>query len=251
MIAALGLVYGFQVGRVENFSVEVKLKGWIPLFGGREGDALVKMNVQAKAVEPKVKGNLAVLATITDLDGNAFGAGLPVSTRNIDQFFPPSTTQFKPNGEVLENDAPVVKLPIRLPGLDSKRLAEISYLPLVLKVTPDKYSFERAFGESKMKYVVQAVDEKNESLIYKISLTQRADTFEDNFGNEVTESKATYKVLSALSGDGTATFDAKKAIFTLVKIQYTNKSELTPMKPGKRAKSRSLTTDLTVKHQNP
>lgn len=251
MIAALGLVYGFQVGRVENFSVEVGLKGWIPLFGGREGEAVVKMNVKATGVEPKNKENQAVLATITELDGQAFGAALPVSTKNIDQFFPPATTEFKSNGTVIGTDAPNVKLPIRIPGLDSKRLAEISYLPLELKLTRDKYTFERSFGEAKMKYGVVAVKEQEPLIDYKIDLSQKSTTFEDNFGNEVEQSKAIYKVESVLSGDGTATFDTKNFVFSKVKISYTNTSNLIPLKAGKQAKTRALTTNLTVLHLKP
>lgn len=251
MFQALGLVFGFQLGRVENFALEVKLNGWIPLFGGREGEAVVKMNVKVTGVEPKQKGNQAALATITELDGQAFGAALPISTKNIDQFFPPATSQFKSNGEVLETDAPNVKLPIRLPGLDSKRLPEISYLPIVLNQKEEKYTFERAFGESKMKYEVQVLGEAGGQVKYKIVISQKAETYEDNFGNEVEASKGIYKVESNLSGDGTATFDLEKSVFLMTKITYTNKSNLTPIKPGKQPKSRSLTTQLTVEHKKP
>lgn len=250
MLTTLGLVYAFSVGRIEQFDVNVKLKGWIPLFGGREGEANVDLIVKATGVDAKEAGDQAVLSEITSMKATAFGSTLPLNTNNVEQFFPKSTAQFRANGKVLSNDAPDIKLPVKLPGLDSKRLAEISYLPLELPSGSETYSFERNFSGVLVKYSVKSLGVVDGIASFDIKLSQSETGFEDNFGNATEQKEGIYATESTLVGSGSATWNLKRALFTKVQITSVNTTNLKPLKPNKKAKSRILETQLTIQHKS-
>lgn len=239
---ALGHTYGFSPNQVERFKVKIELEGWIPLFGGKEGTSTVDMLVEARVKGVATDGTISVESEIVEMTASAFGAKLPLNSNNIGQFFPRAVVEFDPVGKVLKNSAPAIKMPVQLPGLDSQRLPEISYLPIQLGAD-GKYEFVRTFNGNKMTYVVIA-DGKG----YKFALGQKSNGFEDAYGNPAEEADAKAQVTTELKGEGEASFNLTNRFFDKVTVKTTAVSDVKPF--GTRpAVKRTLTTKLTILHQ--
>ncbi|MEI8282860.1 MAG: hypothetical protein WCG75_10680, partial [Armatimonadota bacterium] len=147
------------------------------------------------------------------------------------------------------NEAPDIKMPVKLPGLDSKRLPEISYVPLIIDRqaaaggTP--FEFSRKFNGAVMKYKVipGLQDEFKEE--FTIEVSQDSDSFEDAYGNPTPETGAKSKLKTVLTGKGSATFNMEKQMFDKVVVETNAVSDVTVIKTGKTSK-RSLKTTLTI-----
>jgi hypothetical protein len=249
-IAALALFFGFKPGVSHSFDVAVNFDGYVPIFGGRNGKADVKMTVLAQGVKSSNGDLLAATSEITDITVNAFGSVLPLNKDNVSQFFPKGTAEFLPWGEVKTNTAPAVVMPAKLPGLDSQRLPEISFLPLELPMQePTKglrYSFKRLFNGNPMTYdvTVNSSGEKNVMLTFKLS--QKETGFEDAYKNQ-TEDKAKAKFTTdlKLDGSGIAIFDIASGCFDQVELSMNAESEVKNIKTGAIA-NRNLKTTLKI-----
>ncbi len=244
-----GPSYYFTKGSETKFNVKIQFEGFIPLFGGREGKADVAMVVRAVGVEPKQSELQSVDSEIIDLKAIAFGSTLPLNKNNIGMFFPRAIATFESTGEVKLNDAPDINMPVKLPGLDSKRLPEISYVPLIIDrvaaASGKPFEFSRKFNGAVMKYkVVPGLqDEYKEE--FAIEVTQASDGFEDAYGNPCVEASAKSKVTTVLVGMGSARFNMDKQMFDKVVVETNAASDVTVIKTGKTSK-RSLKTTLTI-----
>jgi hypothetical protein len=245
--------YDFPVGSETKFNVKVQFDGYLPLFGGKVGKADVDMIVRALGVESKKSDLQSVDSEITELKAVAFGSTLPLNKNNIGQFFPRAIAVIEMNGEVKKNDAPEVNMPVKLPGLDSRRLPEISYVPLVIDAAAaasgKSYEFKRTFNGSVMTYKVTPgkMDESKED--FTIEINQESESFEDAYGNpligEAVRSVAKSYLKTILTGKGTATFNFAKRMFDKVVVETTGDTVVTNIKTGKTSK-RSLKTTLTI-----
>ena len=241
--------YDFPLGTETKFNVHVQFDGFIPLFGGKVGKADVNMVVRAVSIPEKMAELQAVESEITELKAVAFGTTLPLNKNNIGGFFPKATATFPLTGQVKFNGADHIDMPVKLPGLDSQRLPEISYLPLVLDqdalAALKPYSFTRTFNSVPMKYQVTpgAIEDGHEK--FEIAIDQETTTFEDAYGNPIPEEGAKSKVRTVLTGKGTATFNIAKHMFDKVVVETNGDSDVTNMKTGKTSK-RMLKTTLTI-----
>lgn len=241
--------YDFPVGSESKFNVKVQFDGFLPLFGGRVGKADVDMVVRATGVESKKSDLQSVDSEIIELKAVAFGSALPLNKNNIGQFFPRAIAVIETNGIVKQNDAPEVFMPVKLPGLDSRRLPEISYVPLVInriaagEGTP--YEFTRTFNGSPMKYKVTPGKQDEAKEEFTIEVSQETSGFEDTYGNPSDETGAKSKLKTVLTGKGTATFNFEKRMFDKVVVETTSDTEVTVIKTSKSSK-RSLKTTLTI-----
>lgn len=259
LVFATTFAYSFATGTTTKFDVNVEFEGYLPLLGGKNGKANVEMKVDARGIPTTMAGATPAMASVESeieslsvkLNSNA----LPLTKDNIDQFFPKSVVVIEPNGKVIENSAPKRKLPVKLPGLDSQRFPDISFLPVLLPETPlsegESYTFKKLFNGSNVAYnvtFVKAVEGKAE---LKIVLDQDTTEFEDEYRNPVDEEKdATSKVESHLSGEGTATFDLKRGVFLITKIEATNVSKIINLKTQAQT-DRKLKTTLLIKISEP
>ncbi len=241
--------YSYPLGSETKFQVKVQFDGYIPLFGGKIGKADVDLTVSAKSVLEKDPRLTAVESQITELKAVAFGVALPLNKNNIGQFFPKATATIDLNGMVKSNSAPAIDMPVKLPGLDSQRLPEISYVPLVLNteglLTNKPYEFDREFNHAKMHYTVTpgAIVDAVQSLDIKV--TQDSDGFEDSYGNPSEESIAKSKLVTHLEGTGKAKFNIALGKFDKVVMETNGATTVTNIKSGKTS-SRSLKTTLTI-----
>ena len=247
MTAAL-LTYAFTIGVPVTFDVNVQFEGWIPIFGGREGKANVNMTVVATAL----KSN-EIESHIPKIDAEAFGVVLPLNNTNVDQFFPKATAVFDATGTVTKNSAPAIKMPAKLPGLDSQRLPEISFLPVALPKSElkvgESYVFSRSYGGQEFKYLSTLSTETDSEAIFKLKLTSKRDGFEDAYGNSLeTEKGAKRKTLALLDGSGTAHFSKALGGFDAVEVVTTETTTSEPLAGGKQT-FKKLTTTLKIKRQ--
>ena len=241
--------YDFPVGSEVKFNVKIEFDGFIPLFGGKVGKTDVDMVVRALGVESKKSDHQTVDSEITELKAVAFGSTLPLNKNNIGQFFPRAKAVIEPNGVVTENDAPDVNMPVKLLGLDSRRLPEISYVPLLINVNAadagKPYEFTRSFNGAPMKYKVTPTVQNETAEAFDIEISQDSNGFEDAYGNPASEATARSKVKTVLTGNGKATFNLAKKLFDKVVVETNGETEVTNIKTGKTSK-RSLKTTLTI-----
>lgn len=244
------LAYSFVVGQPVSFDVNVRFEGWIPLFGGREGKANVNMTVVANAIRDG-----EVESSISKIDAEAFGVVLPLNSNNVDQFFPKATAVFDASGVVTKNTAPAIKMPAKLPGLDSQRLPEISYLPLALPrkelAKGESYTFTRSYGGQDFKYTATLTDNSETAADFKIQISSQRDGFEDAYGNAAeTEKGAKKKTRALLDGTGVAHFSKTLGSFDTVEVTTTEVTTAAPISGGKET-SKTLKTTLKIKRQTP
>jgi hypothetical protein len=241
--------FNFPLGSETKFNVKVQFDGYIPLFGGKSGKADVDMVVKAISVPEKSRNLQAVDSEIIELKAVAFGSTLPLNKNNIGAFFPKAVATFDSTGLVKFNGAEHKEMPVKLPGLDSQRLPEISYVPLVLNQEAigemKPYEFTRTFNGSPLKYkVTPGTIEKNRET-FQIEIDQESSSFEDSYGNPIVEEGAKSKLKTVLTGKGTAIFNIEKQMFDKVVVETTGDTEVTVIKSGKTSK-RSLRTTLTI-----
>ncbi len=241
--------YDFPVGSEVKFNVKIEFDGFIPLFGGKVGKTDVDMVVRALGVESKKSGLQTVDSEIIELKAVAFGSTLPLNKNNIGQFFPRAKAVIGSNGAVAENDAPEVMMPVKLPGLDSRRLPEISYVPLVINLdaasSGKPYEFTRSFNGAPMKYKVTPTVQNETTEAFDIEINQDSNGFEDAYGNPTSEALAKTKTKTVLTGKGKATFNLVKRLFDKVVVETAGETEVTNIKTGKTLK-RSLKTTLII-----
>lgn len=203
MLAPLLLTYGLLPGVSAVFKVTVEFDGYLPLLGGKEGTAVVRMTVPVRGVPDKDLAKLSAQSEIMSFSISLNGAELPFTAENVRGFFPKSTVRFLPYGKFLETDAPAKKLPVRLPGLDPQRFADITFLPLEFPPAGIQagttYRFEKPFSGQKVTYSATPAKIDEEAVTVKIALAQ-----EDEAGS--------------LTGEGAATFDRARGVFRLVEV---------------------------------
>ncbi|MDH4387633.1 MAG: hypothetical protein QE269_02785 [Fimbriimonas sp.] len=253
----LALAYAFAAGHPVSFDVTVQFEGWISIFGGREGKANVSMIVVANPVPPKEAGFSVseVESSISKIEAEAFGVQLPLNSSNVDQFFPKAVATFDLQGVVIKNTAPAIKMPAKLPGLDSQRLPEISFLPLALPKTEIKegesYSFSRTYSGQEFKYTVTLMKQNESGSDLTIKLVSTRDGFEDAYGNTLETVKgAKKKSRSELGGAGSAHFSRALGSFDKVEVETTETTTTEPLTGGKQT-VKKLKTTLKIKRQTP
>ncbi|HZH98926.1 MAG TPA: hypothetical protein VEX38_08135 [Fimbriimonadaceae bacterium] len=217
LIAAVALTpvaYNFPVSKPVNYSVEIGFKGFIPVLGGNEGSADVKMQVQVKGLDPDDKGRPRTQSDLTDMKIVFNGATLPFGLDNVKQFFPRNTLVITPQGKIVETDAPAIDLPVRLPGFDAKRFPDITYLPIEFPeegIEEGKaFTYSKAFGDSAVSYEVLPTSIKADTIDLTVKMSQTYTTFEDEAANVLKSDKdAVSRVETEVKGEGKAVFDRK------------------------------------------
>lgn len=254
-LAALTLVpvaYGFGPTTKLSYSVSVHFDGYIPILGGQEGKVDVKMpiTVLGKALDGE---NQQAVGEITDFKIVFNGAPLPFTLENVKEYFPKNTVSFTPAGKIVKNDAPNIDIPVKLPGLDPKRFPDITYLPVEFPVDGlsegQTWSYKKAFGNSDVNYTCKALSIKEDKITIEMQLAQTYDGFEDESKNPVKDEKdAISKVVTTVTGKGTAVFDLKRCVVESFKATADALSQVTDLET-KKTSDRKLVTVMDVQLQ--
>jgi predicted HNH restriction endonuclease len=168
----------------------------------------------------------------------------------VQTYFPRTTISLERNGKIVESDAPNIKLPVRLPGLDVKRFPDITYVPIQFPdremKTGDTWMFKKKFGESDIDYTCTVGEKKEDAVIINVSIKQEYELLEDAALEVVTEEKnAEHRVKTVMSGSGIVLFDTKRG--SVVKAEMVNDavSDVTKLVDGSKSK-RSLRTTFSL-----
>lgn len=247
------IAYSFPVDTHLTYSVKVDFDGYLPLLRGRNALASLTMAVDVFGAPP-ADNNPRVVSELKTAKMTLNGGTLPVSKDNLEKWFPRTTIEATPEGKQLKSDAPDVKLPVRLPGLDVKRFPDITYLPIEFPkggIEEGKaFKFQKLFGDSPVTYEVTPTKISPNTVDLTIKLSQNSVTFEDDHRAPTEEASAVTKVTTELSGEGTAEFDLKRGLVTSLSIEAHSVGQAIDLKT-KTEIDRKLKTTLTVSLMKP
>lgn len=219
------------------YDVQVNFEGYMPVLGGQEGTAQVDLEFTALGVGPDKEGNPQAATELQGIKFSFNGAQLPLDLDKARFYFPKTTLSLTPQGRVLKTDAPDVALPIRLPGLDIKRIPDLTFLPIEFPKdgveAGSQWSFTKAFGNSEVTYQLKATEVTDDQIQMDLQLSQSYDSLEDAAKSIPANPKdAISKVHTDMTGTGKATFDRKLGLIRLSSIDATAVSTVTPVEGG-------------------
>ncbi|MFM9872868.1 MAG: hypothetical protein ACKVQS_05315 [Fimbriimonadaceae bacterium] len=254
LVAAAALAssaYRFEAETKLDYDVNVVFEGFLPLLGGNEGKADVKMGVRVNGLEPDDLG-IRSTSELTAFEISFNGGKLPLDVESAKVYFPKTTVTSTNLGKVLKSNAPELNLPVRLPGLDVRRFPDITYLPIELSgkelTVGENWKFERLFGDAPMQYdctVLQVRDSGRVTIAVKVH--QQYEVWEDETLEVVPEEKgATARVKTTLDGSGTVFFDVSKGVAVGADMKNATTSDVRDIKSGKTT-TRKLNSTLKVR----
>lgn len=250
-LALVPVGYGIAPGFKCSYDVEFAFDGFIPVLGGMEGQVSAKLGIEVVGLAPdKIAPNKASYELKT------FGLFIgqdefPYSIDKIKPFFPKTNVWYSDLGKVQKTDAPKLEIPVRLPGIDPKRFADLSFLPVEFPGTSleegQKWAYQKAFGDSTVNYEVSLKSVSDTVIELNLNLKQNYSVLEDEAKNVVKSDKdAIAKVDTSVSGTGIAVYDRQKRLFISVEISADSLSEVTDLKTKEKS-SRKLKTATKVK----
>lgn len=251
LVGLIPVTYVLPPDTTTRYTLEVSFEGYLPVLGGKDGKAAVLMQISVLGLKPETDGTLRASSDITDLKLSLNGAALPVALSGIKTFFPKTTVELSPEGKILRSDAPDVKLPVRLPGLDPKRFPDITYLPLEFPkggiVEGKEFQFRKGFGGNDVTYRVHSTKIDDAELRLAIDVEQEYTTYEDDSHNPLPDDKgATSQIVTHLLGHGTAVFSRLVGSVGDIQIDADATSVVTDL-ASKQTSNRALKTRLHVK----
>ena len=160
--ALIPVAYTLPPAKPATYSVQVSFDGYMPVLGGQEGTAQADLEFSVQGLAPDSQGNPQASTELQGLKFAFNGANLPLDIEKAKAYFPKTTLSITPQGKVLKTDAPNVSLPIRLPGLDIKRIPDLTFLPVEFPLNGIEaggvWSFKKLFGDSEVDYELKDGD---------------------------------------------------------------------------------------------
>jgi hypothetical protein len=249
------LQYSFDAGSTLSYDSRIEFEGFIPILGGNEGKCVVEMSVSVAGLKPTKEGTVRAANEITKFKVAFNEAVLPLDVTSVQTYFPRTTISLERSGRIVESDAPNIKLPVRLPGLDVKRFPDITYVPIQFPdkelVNGDTWTFKREFGESEIGYTCTVGERKGSAVIINVAIRQEYELLEDAALEVVTDEKdAEARVKTVLTGSGIVLFDTERG--AVVKAEMVNDavSDVTKIVDGSKSK-RDLRTTFSLSLQVP
>lgn len=233
------------------YSMKVDFEGYLPILGGQE-DALanVSMGFKVTGLAADGEGNPQAANELTAFELKFGGAPMPFDVESVKAYFPKNTISYTALGKIVKNDAPDIALPVRLPGLDVKRIPDITFMPIQF---PDggievgkAFEYTKKFGDSDVAYVVTPNALEGNTLKLDVKMKQTYETMEDEAKNVTAKPEDAFsKVTTTVEGTGLVTFDVEKGIVVESTVTADATSKATEIKSGK-SSDRKLKTKLWV-----
>ncbi|MEQ1822240.1 MAG: hypothetical protein ABL949_07010 [Fimbriimonadaceae bacterium] len=256
MITALGCIlghplYNFPIGKTTSYNLNVEFDGFVPMLGGIDGKITVDLGMDVVGIK-RLEDIIEVASDLSSAEIRLDGEKLPFTVDNIKKFFPKNTITASLYGQIKTNDAPDIKTPVRLPGLDVKRMPDISYMPIEFPTNFDgktDWKFEKTFGDSKMTYEVSPSWEGS-TILMKVKIAQTYTNYEDESKNLLEKADEAFaRVVTEVKGEGVIKFDNERGLVTESKIVANAVSQVTELKK-ETTTERKLKTTLTCKLKN-
>jgi len=244
------VTYSFPRDKPAMYDVVMKFDGFIPILGGQSGVVDVELGVSAQGIPSDPNGIPQATTELQAIKIKFNGAALPLDIMNAKTYFPKTTISLTPQGRILKSDAPNMTLPIRLPGLDIKRMPDVTFLPIEFPVegveAGKEWSYRKSFGDSDVLFTLKATSITDEKVEMDVTMKQSYDTLEDSALAIPTDPKdAVSKVHTDVTGVGKATFDRKLGLIKVAVVDADAKSKVTAIAGGK-VTDRDLKTHLAI-----
>lgn len=255
LLAAIALSYKVPATPLE-YTMKVDFAGYIPVLGGQENaDCNVAMGFTVNSTSQDAEGNPRAVFDLTDVEIKFGGAPLPFDLDSVRPYFPKNTISHTPTGKILKTDAPDIQLPVRLPGLDVKRIPDITYMPIEFPAegveVGKAFEFKKKFGDSEVSYKVTAVKQEGATLFLDLTMSQTYETMEDEAKNVTIKAEdAAARVKTTVEGKGTIQFDVERGVVVSSKVVADASSTVSSLKGedlGKRNLKTTVQVDLRAK----
>lgn len=260
LVVASSFVYQIPETPVE-YGVRINFDGYLPILGGIENKVKVDLGLEVKSLASKEERlQLRYSLKSFDLalrDGESDNfVSMKFPFEDAKEYFPDSKVTYTRKGNILETTAPDGKMPVRLPGLHSQHLPDVTFLLLQFPEKEvdenEKWTYTRRFGDSDVRYevVYRGKEEKGER--FDVELSQSYETLEDLNHNPVsTREKAEYLVKTTVKGSGVVYFSGLSGVISYAEIRAEAVSSVESLK-GALEKSRKLVTTFVLeKKANP
>jgi hypothetical protein len=244
------LLFQFDTPKPIIYQMNATFDGFLPLFGGNEGKAVVVLDVAVKKLPTEKDGTLRLEHELTDAKLTFNDAPLPFTVDNLRNFFPKTVVTIDTEGRTLATTAPKIPVPVRLPGLDVQRMADLVYLPVIFdnraREPKDQWSFKKPFGESDVLYTCTLRERKQDQQPIDVKLEQAYSVLEDEALQVTADEKdAVSRVETTMTGGGTMDFDVKRGLFVKTVLTANAVSKVTDLKT-KAVTERKLKIEFTV-----
>lgn len=248
-LALMTAEYKTEPAAKHAYVMDAEFNGFLPILGGNEGKAEIRMGV-AVTGESKNADELKLSSEISSFSIKFNEAPLPLGLDAVQDFFPKAVVTINKQGKVLANTAPNTPLPVRLPGLDPRRMPDITFVPLEFSSEEIKpgltWKFDRDFSGAPLAYTCKV--ESVEGDVATVSVTVKQEfTALENDGLEVVKKQedATASVKTEMTGEGRVWFNLAGGYALGSEMRNVAISTVTPLKQGKKGERR-LTTRLNV-----
>ncbi len=241
--------YKIEPAAKHAYVMDAEFNGFLPILGGNEGKAEIRMGIAVEG-ESRTENELKISSEISAFSIKFNGAPLPLGLDAVQDFFPKATVTLNRQGKVLANTAPNTPLPVRLPGLDPRRMPDITFVPLEFSSDEVKpgltWKFERDFSGAPLAYSCRVESVEGDVAALSIAVKQEFTALE-NEGLEVVkkEEDAVASVKTIMTGEGKVWFNLTGGYALGSEMQNLAVSTVTPLKQGKKSERR-LTTRLNV-----
>lgn len=250
-LALASAQYGFEPGAKHDYQMTAVFDGFLPILGGNTGKAEISMGLTVTG-EGKSASEVKAASEITSFSMKFNEAPLPFGLEMVQDFFPRAVVTLTPQGKITGNTAPDKDLPVRLPGLDPKRMPDITFVPLEFpgKELPvgEAWKFEKPFAGAPIAYTCRV--EKVEGDLAQIAVNvKQVLAFLESDAIEVVkkEEDAASSVRTEMLGTGRVWFDTAKGIAVGSRMQNTAVSRVTPLKQGKPTERKMVTTLIVTR----
>jgi hypothetical protein len=254
-LALTPVVYKIPDASPVLYNVQLGFTGYLPVLGGTDGSVEAHLQLTVQGLKADQPTQAKASTDLTDFKAKFNGANLPFTLDNVKQYFPKNTVTLTPQGKVLSNDAPDVQLDFRLPGLDVKRIPDITYLAVEFPEAGieqgKSWTYTKAFGDSDVSYIVTPTLVNASEIDMDVKLSQTYETLEDEAKKIVKDPKdAAASVKTSVNGAGKVVFDRKLGLIKTVDITADAASHVTDLQ-SKAETDRNLQTKLVVNLQPP
>ena len=232
------LVYSFPSGSKAVYDFKIGMEGYIPLLGKTDNRVEVQAVIEVRGAGAGTDGNLGVTSEFLEFQASLGGVPLPFRVNDVKTYFPKTTLSVTPHGKVVKSDAPLLEMPIRLPGLDSRRIPDVTFLPIEFPVegveVGKTWSFKRKFGDPDIEYAATTSSITDDLVKFEVKIVQKLSFLEDSGGYETKDEKAAAtRVETTLAGSGKVEFDRKRGLSKLFTAETEAVSQVTEIKSGK------------------
>lgn len=225
------------------------MNGFLPVMGGNEGKAEVKLGLTVVG-KPPVAGIPVANYELNAAEVKFNDAKIPLTLKNFTDFFPPTDLHVSPYGDIVKNTAPDKKIPVRLPGLDAKRLADVTFIPVQFAQVGlragAKWGYVKTFGDAPMTYDCVLEEISGDQFKVRVQVKQSFEYLENESYEPVEkQADAIRKVTTSMEGGGVMIFSVKDGAVVSMEMENRTTTDATDLQSNEKT-SRKVVSKMIV-----